>query len=250
MNTRIVTSLGIALILVVGVIATMLLLGISATTRVNASQVTTGTPLAVAEGTCVPPPTGLVSWWPGDGNANDIVGGNDGALQGGATFAAGQVAQSLSFDGVDDLVIVPDSSGLRPAFITVDAWVKVGSIPDGVATHVIERADGTIGEGYNMAVGTTDPQFTVITDTGVFVVFGTTNIVASGQFHHLAGTFDGSNVKIYVDGVLESSASASGSIDYVSTLDLVFGGQQPPSAGTFRRFKGLIDEVEIFDRAC
>src|ERR1051326_1464477 len=38
---------------------------------------------------CVPPPTGLVSWWPGDGNADDIVRGNNGALQNGATFTAG-----------------------------------------------------------------------------------------------------------------------------------------------------------------
>ena len=43
--------------------------------------------------TCVDPPSGLVSWWPGDGNASDIVDGNDGALENGATFAAGHVGQ-------------------------------------------------------------------------------------------------------------------------------------------------------------
>ena len=41
---------------------------------------------------CVQPPSNLISWWPGEGNANDIQNGNDATLQGGATFDAGVVA--------------------------------------------------------------------------------------------------------------------------------------------------------------
>jgi hypothetical protein len=47
----------------------------------------------------VPKAAAQVSWWPGDGNANDIVDGNDGTLQGGVTFATGKVEQAFSFDG-------------------------------------------------------------------------------------------------------------------------------------------------------
>ena len=47
----------------------------------------------------ISPPAGLVSWWPGDGNANDIVGDNHGTLENGATFATGKVNQAFSFDG-------------------------------------------------------------------------------------------------------------------------------------------------------
>ncbi len=47
----------------------------------------------VAAQTCVQPPAGLVSWWPGDGNAKDIISGNDGTLVNGATFATGKVGQ-------------------------------------------------------------------------------------------------------------------------------------------------------------
>ena len=43
----------------------------------------------VAAQSCVQPPDGLVSWWPGDGNANDIQDSNYGTLQNGATFAPG-----------------------------------------------------------------------------------------------------------------------------------------------------------------
>ena len=52
---------------------------------------------------CVAPPSGLVSWWPGDGNALDIAGLNDGSFPAG-TFAAGKVTsgtgEGFSLDGV------------------------------------------------------------------------------------------------------------------------------------------------------
>src|SRR3989304_5996219 len=51
---------------------------------------------------CVTPPSGMVSWWGGDGNAFDIIGANNGTLMNGATYAAGKVGQAFSFDGVND----------------------------------------------------------------------------------------------------------------------------------------------------
>src|SRR5437868_8309554 len=51
--------------------------------------------------TCTPPPPNMVSWWPADGNANDIQGGNNGTLEGAATFAIGKAGQAFSFNGVN-----------------------------------------------------------------------------------------------------------------------------------------------------
>jgi hypothetical protein len=73
---------------------------------------------------CDPIPAGLVSWWSGDGTANDIQNLNNGTLQNGATFASGKVGQAFSFDGVDDNVVVPDAPSLNPVnAVTLDAWV-------------------------------------------------------------------------------------------------------------------------------
>jgi hypothetical protein len=57
-------------------------------------------------------PPGLVSWWPGDGNADDVQNVNDGTLQGGATFAAGMVGQAFSFNGVNAFVQAPENGSL------------------------------------------------------------------------------------------------------------------------------------------
>ncbi len=53
---------------------------------------------------CVESPAGLVGWWPGDGNANDILGDNSGTPFGGISFAPGKVGDAFSFDGIDDHV--------------------------------------------------------------------------------------------------------------------------------------------------
>ncbi|MCX6905514.1 MAG: hypothetical protein NTW03_18960, partial [Verrucomicrobia bacterium] len=87
-------------------------------------------PLAAnGSGSCFSPPAGLVGWWPGDGNARDIQGTNHGTLQGGATAtAAGKVAQAFSLDGTNGYVQNPDTAALRPANLTVEAWVLFSSL--------------------------------------------------------------------------------------------------------------------------
>ena len=62
---------------------------------------------------CSAPPSGLVTWWNGDGNANDIVGANNGTLINGTSFAPGKVGQAFSLDGVDDYVEIPHSESLN-----------------------------------------------------------------------------------------------------------------------------------------
>src|SRR5437016_4264993 len=76
---------------------------------------------------CVAPPAGLISWWPGDGNALDLQGGNNGTLKNGATFAPGLVGQAFSFDGIDGYLDYGTQSNLNFAAgsaFTIDGWVK------------------------------------------------------------------------------------------------------------------------------
>lgn len=50
---------------------------------------------------CATPPSGAIAWYPGDGNANDIIAGQNGTLRNGATFAPGIVGQALRFDNAE-----------------------------------------------------------------------------------------------------------------------------------------------------
>src|SRR5262245_52879768 len=73
---------------------------------------------------CVPPPSGLVSWWAAEGNTADSMGVNNGTNQGGAPFVAGLVGQAFSFNGVNQCIRVPNSPSLNPSgSFSIEAWI-------------------------------------------------------------------------------------------------------------------------------
>src|SRR5436190_12692580 len=79
--------------------------------------------------TCTPAATGLIGWWPGDGNANDLIGANNASLQGGAiATATGLDGLAFNFDGTNAYVQIPDSPSLRPTNLTIEAWVRFSSL--------------------------------------------------------------------------------------------------------------------------
>lgn len=196
---------------------------------------------------CIAPPSGLVSWWPGDGNANDIQDGNKGTLTNGATFAAGKVGQAFSFDGLGDYVAVPDSANLDiTGEITLDAWIKTSGTSDysgvvGKTLPIEPRSGYLVGVSSDSKIRcdiirARPPQGTVLSTT----------LVEDGKWHHVACTYDGAVVKVYVDGNLEGSVSYTDGIG-VTNEPLLIG--RDPSKASSRDFTGLIDEVEVYNRA-
>ena len=163
------------------------------------------------------PLTGLVSQWAAEGNANDSADGNNGTLQNGATFAAGQVGQAFSFDGLNDFVQVADNPNLDPGTgsFSVEAWIKTSLVSAGGQYIVTQRESGQppgIGAGVNWLGVVNGKLHGQIRDndpgTGVQVLNGNQD-VADGQFHHAVMVRDiaGGQFRLYVDGILDVSAA-------------------------------------------
>ncbi len=194
---------------------------------------------------CIQPPTGLLSWWPGDGNASDIWGGNNGTLINGATFGVGKVAQAFSFDGVDDYIEVgPQPSLVMTDTMTMDAWIYPtgpGSEANGAIIinkegeyELYRHRDGDIG----WAFGNADPGW-VNTDTG--------HIAPENQWTHIAVVYNLGLVQTYANGVLIHQYEGSGTI---GDVDPVSNDFRISNRDWFTEiFDGLIDEVDIFNRA-
>ncbi len=199
---------------------------------------------------CLPAPEGMVGWWPGDGNADDIENGNNGSVTG-TTFSTGQVGLGFSFDG-DDHVTVPPSGILDiTGDVTVDCWAQRSSF--GGTQILIDRGGGFVG---GVDVATAYGLLFAGDDTirGVFEKTDTTNGTIIGpaitdlDFHHYAYVRSGSTHQIYVDGQLKASAGFSGTVASASTVPLSIGAR-PDDSGNLLWFAGQIDEVEIYNRA-
>ena len=203
---------------------------------------------AIGVPTPIPPPAGMVSWWSGDGNAQDIVDGNHGTLTGDATFAPGMVGQAFSLDGTGDFVVVPPSANLNiTSDISIDAWVNPDSASlSGFKAIVTKEGPDVSGiiTGTVLNLNNGRPEHAVETNAGL-VVCTSPSTVPAGVFSHLAGTYDGSSIKVYVDGTLVKTCPHSGLMT-TNSLPLSIGARVNSND---RFFKGLIDEVEIFNRA-
>ncbi|HYL57485.1 MAG TPA: LamG-like jellyroll fold domain-containing protein [Candidatus Acidoferrales bacterium] len=202
---------------------------------------------------CTAPPTGLISWYPGDGNASDIWTGHNGSLQNGAGFAPGLVNQAFSLDNSSNqFVQIPDAPELEfgpTSPITVDMWVYRTS--DSQAQHFIGKRTGCVG---NPNEGTFQMGLDFVFSMGCGLFWGPPSLpgVCSGMdlpmntWTHLAGTFDGTTQKFYINGQLVgTNAAPMGS----ANTSPVLIGQTSLSCPSNVSAGGLIDEVEIFNRA-
>jgi len=80
-------------------------------------------------------------------------------------------------------------------------------------------------------------------------IFASNATIAIGQTAAVAATFDGTRLRLYIDGVLDSSAPAPSSVVYYGANEPVLIGAGNYGLGFTRRFQGLIDDVRIWDRA-
>jgi len=188
---------------------------------------------------CFDPPSGLVSWWPGDGNTSDIIGPNDGTLTNGATFAPGKVDQAFSFDGIGDAVVSSVDGIAELQQFTIDAWVMQNSLPDSQIHRYVTLADKAVLR-YDGINGNKQLDF-YIKIGGYFRHVRVNNILKVNVFQHVAGTYDGNTMRLYLDGQEVGSLPVSGWVSPAHWVEFGFGNPES--------MDGLIDEVGIYDRA-
>jgi hypothetical protein len=202
---------------------------------------------------CSPAPSGLVAWWGGDNNALDIIGTSNGTLQNGATYADGKVAQAFSLDGTDDYVSGGGSAlPLGNSERTLTVWIKTDRIADQSIFHYGIQNGDLPPQNFHLILANASGNAVagIANGWGYGGAFGTSNL-ADNQWHFIAGVYEGpgTNIaRIYVDGVEEANAvitepgTGNGSFEIGRFLNDIAG----PGA---EKFKGLIDEIEIFGRA-
>jgi len=157
------------------------------------------------------------------------------------TWVPGKFGNALSFDGIDDYVQVPDDESLDlTTAITLEAWIKA---PSGQTNgdRMVSKHRAYLIQYWNDRI-----------NAGVFTADGwggsswlSTVSIFDDSWHHVALTYDGSYMRLYIDGDLDTTKAWTGAI-LTNANDLSFGCRTP---ATDRFFTGTIDEVSIRDVA-
>jgi uncharacterized repeat protein (TIGR02543 family) len=192
-----------------------------------------------------------------DGTASDVSGNdNDGTVVG-ATVVAGQVGNALSFNGAADRVQIADSAtlGFDSNRITLACWIYADAFSNGWETIMHRTRANLSWYDWQFYARASDaatanrPVFRIDWDGDTVVdaneeVMG--NIVLStNTWYFLAATYDGTDLKFYIDGALVGTTNRPGGTIPNGGRDIWIGGND--AWGEY--FAGRIDEVFIYDRA-
>jgi hypothetical protein len=193
----------------------------------------------------------LVAWWKLDDGAGDIAvdssgNGHDGSLRGNTSWVEGVTGNALLLDGQDGYINV----GRDPAFnitnqITVSAWIKVGGF-DREWQAIVTKGDRSWRLQRNYGSSTLEFACSGLAVPGAQYgsVFGIVD-VDDGRWHHAAGTYDGQELCLYLDGKLDVSSEAAGKIRVDDRPVYIGENAERPD----RLWNGLIDDVRIYSYA-
>lgn len=205
-----------------------------------------------------------------DGSGN----GNTGTLTSSPQWVNGIAGTALEFDGVDDVVMVPDSASLVVARaqnqLTLETWIKPTVTLDSSTTPMFLILKGN---EYGFELNNAGDAYTPPTMDGKIrfcmclvnqstnylqpeEIRTNTNVWTAGIWHHLAATYDGNSLEIYVNGILENSRQLTGILWPTS-----YGGELYPlsiaaytigphyTGGNLEYFKGILDEIRVYNYA-
>ncbi len=156
------------------------------------------------------------------------------------TFAQNRV---LNLDGDADYAFANDNSSQQITdSVTIAVWVKINSNGQ---TSSIARKGATQTPAYSLN-RTSSNKFTFWVHLGSWVNSGySSTITTVGEWYHVAGVYDGSEIKVYVNGILEASSSYSGSIP--TTVDNFYIGVDATTWVEF--FNGSVEELSLWNKA-
>ena len=187
------------------------------------------------------------------GTAADATGRYPGALRGNAAWSSqGQLDGALAFGGNDDAVDLPalDVAGDR---LTLAAWVYIDSV-DGIAdeARMLSKAGGVSEQDHVWMLGIYQGgsalRFRLKTEDGTTsTLISPTALVPAGTWVHAAATYDGSAMRLYLDGQPIASMAKSGNLAVDPDMAVALGNQ--PAGLTQRGLVGRLDEVTILNDA-
>ncbi len=197
---------------------------------------------------------GPVAWWKFDENTgvvgNDATGNGNSATMTQTTWKTGKTGSAAGFNGTNSYVSVNDNPLFTPAALTVSAWVKFNQLATvkGDDEWIITHDHSTDPyDTFLLYLQSANDTFAVTMSNSVLsgtYVQGTTTVVP-GRWYHVGFIYNGTTLKLYVDGIEEGSVNFSGTV-FDGDGNLSIGAEVGGFGGNT---DGAIDDVRLYNYA-
>jgi hypothetical protein len=150
--------------------------------------------------------------------------------------------RAVYFNGEADYIDMKDNLDLNPSGFTISAWIKSDATRIG-KTSILSKRDSGFTEGYDLTLSS-DNRVKISWKNNNLQSLSSNTSIPNEEWHHVAVTYNGSMVSIYIDGVLDNSANRTAPITSNASFLIAAAGKNEP----LQHFKGHIDEVRVWDR--
>jgi len=195
--------------------------------------------------------TGLVAYYPFNGNANDESGnGHDGVINGAiGTLDRFGIGNKALYFSLGNFVQVANSSSLNPEYVTMCAWIKYqygGTFSPRIISKVTDNY-GNACTGYEIYTLTTEISRSPSIRIGIYGTdrrIENTPLINQDEWHFIVGMYNGEYISIYCDGELIGYLAQNGVVT-PNAIDLYIG---KISRSGDDWFVGTIDDIRIYNR--
>ena len=198
----------------------------------------------------------LVGWWRFDDGSGTVArdssgNGNDAALMGDATWATGNIRGAVVIDGNGDYLeaAASDSLNVTGSAITLTAWVYFEDV--GVVQIILAKAFNNTAHlspyfsyGLHILSNGRGRCWLSLTSNTQSYAMAPEGTVKAQRWHHMAGVYDGSQIRLYLDGEIVATSSATGNLNPYPDGLLRMGD----NGGLTEPMDGKLDDIRIYSR--
>jgi hypothetical protein len=192
----------------------------------------------------------LVAYYPFDGNANDGTGhGHDGTVNGAqlTNDRFGSATSAYAFNGTTASIVVPNDTGLNfQNSMTVNLWMKVTGFSAGREQYLISHGNWQNRWKLSLSPSTNKLRFTLKNTTGQVKDLDGETPLTRDTTYNVTCVYSGSELEIYVNGLLDAFLSFSGLMNPTATALTI--GQSLPGDNNYN-FNGILDDIRLYNYA-
>lgn len=177
--------------------------------------------------------------------AADSAGGHDGTLNS-PVWTTGKIFGGLKLDGNNDYVSIPDDAAFHvTSAMTVAGWIKqTGNFPTSSTVCIILRKGDVNPNNWELCIANGHIEFNLDGNDGDGGGADGNTALSKNVWHHVAGTWDGAKVRLYLNGALDNTPKSRAAPIGTDTRAVYLGGR----IGSTDVVTGSVDDVRFYNR--